>query len=367
MSPYIFTFGALLFAVIFDFSDKKIIRLYGMFFSFVILLVLVGLRDETGTDWEAYSEHYSLLLKGEDTSIYSYGIGYEFIAWFSAGIGFSYNNFVFFYTLIYLTIFFSSFSKLKHQNLAVFLFYALYLVGFMGTSRQMMSFAIVSLGFFDLRERNIKTFIMRVLIASLFHMSSLIIMLGLFVRYKHYVNLTSIAIFTFLVAIAIVNKELFFIALFKTLSYSDLLSMKMSAYQSDQDHTPIFYVDDGLHLFYMYAKRFFIALLLWGLHKSSPNNSSVFLSAHLYIIGMVVFFTLHDILPAVAVRLAIYFTFFEIFAFSSIKIHNAKNIAVVLFAILLAAYTLFSVLEGVDRKWLVPYKGYGYIYQYLFF
>lgn len=366
MLPYVVALFVLFFCFVFDLSSKKYIQRIGLFFSYFVLVFFIGLRDETGTDWVFYADHYAQLLKGGVGYNYEFDVGYESLAKLFATVGFSYNIFVFVFTITYAAIFYVAFSYSKNPNLAAFLFFTMHLIGLMGTSRQLMALSFVVLaGQWLLVNERLKALIF-ILIASLFHKSALV-MLVMFWVTNPSMSLTKKKMMGVILGVLVANfaSEYLFDILLKFFSFSDLITSKLIDYLANDEKMPLFYVEDRSVVYLMFLKRLLILGSIFVLFLQDQENIKIQFSLKLYFIGFVLFFSLYELLPAVAVRMSIYFSIFEIFAYSNV---NKKSKAAFLLSVLylsLSVYTYIILLSGPDSDLLIPYKGifFGQEYQ----
>lgn len=359
MTPYIIVFIILLVLVALDFTEDRLLKLGAFVISYCALLVLIGLRDQTGTDWIFYSDHFTQLVLPSDVDTYSFDIGYQLIAKATSLLGFNYNGFLFLYTAIYLFVFFAAFWRIPNANLAVLIFYSVYLIAFMGTSRQMMALAISAYAFVNLRDRKIGVFLISVLIAATFHKSALMLILGLlFPREGKVISWKIVVSLSVPVLVSVLSASALFEILLYFLSFSDLFVSKLMDYSVSDDQLPIFYTDDPSLVALLYLKRCIMFALLWYLSNSNPHQKTIRLCFQFYAAGFLIFMALYSFLPAVAVRLSLVFTFFEVFALASIKDAKRGVLITALFLMAFVPERLMSNLKGPDSDLLVPYKGY---------
>ena len=128
-------------------------RLIFIMLHFSLLLIFIGLRDETGTDWI----NYSLQFFSEKNDHMEFGYLY-----FSNALRFvfeDYNLFVFFHAAVYLLIFFLAVHRKYKVGYIVLLLYTGHLLGWMGSNRQILSLMICILAGEKLYQGRLKTFI----------------------------------------------------------------------------------------------------------------------------------------------------------------------------------------------------------------
>lgn len=359
MTPYIIVFVILLLLVTTDFTEDRFLKLGALVASYCVLVILIGLRDQTGTDWIFYSDHFAEFAMPSDSDAYSFDIGYQLMSKAAFLAGFNYNGFLFTYTAIYLLVFYAAFWRIPNSNLAVLVFYSVYLIAFMGTSRQMMALAISAFAFVNLRDRKIGIFLFSVLVAAAFHKSALMMLLGLlFPREGKVISWKIVASLAVPLLVSVLSASVLFDVLLYVLSFSDLFVSKLMDYAVSDDQLPIFYTDDPSLIALLYLKRVIMFGLLWYLSNSNPNQKTLRLCFQFYAAGFLIFMALYSFLPAVAVRLSLVFTFFEVFALSSIKDARRGVLITALFLMAFIPERLMSNVNGPDSDLLVPYKGY---------
>lgn len=151
----------------------------------ILMSLFIGLRWETGTDWYPYRELFDTIELNWTflVNIYSFDVGYVIfnalvrIFTDSYSVFLLINAFVTIYLLYKLVIKTSS-----YPNLSLFIFYSAFMIAqFMGSNRRMMAMVFILWGFYYLYERRKVRFALMIVLAFLFHRSSLFCLLALFV------------------------------------------------------------------------------------------------------------------------------------------------------------------------------------------
>lgn len=179
------------------------------FISSVILILFVGLRINTGYDYDSYKNIFiniktrslhDSLTSGDGLVVEP---GYLLINYIFRFL--NYNQFIFIMALICLIpkmIFISKYSI--KRNLCLFMYYGLYLCTYdMGIMRQSVALGIALWAYKALLEKKYKSFCGLVLLASLFHSSSLILLVLYLVKDRRFT--LKFYIMTVVVAFAISN------------------------------------------------------------------------------------------------------------------------------------------------------------------
>jgi len=236
----------------------RVVDKIGLSVSFLLILLLVGLRDQTGNDWYPYLDYYDSL--GANIEIENhFELGYKIFSKVFSYIGFSYPVFLFTSTFIYLSIYFYVFSKNKYSNILVLLFYASYLLGLMGTARQVLALGLCLLAGQFLLDGKKRNFFITVLIAFLFHKAAIVFFLAYYFINKNLTNKNYILII--ICSIIFSNlQEFIYIILNYFGQMSSRIQDQLNAYSTANGLSPIYYVDDFRVLFLIYAKRIIFSL-----------------------------------------------------------------------------------------------------------
>ncbi len=356
MTAYIYVWF-LLFTLSFCdfFRINKKLQLILLTIAFVILSVFIGLRWETGNDWFPYIEYYSNLVSLDDHSE-SFEIGFRSISYLMKSIGLNYSLNLLLITSFYLFIFiYLIFQHTTAPLLLVLIFYCTYLLGWMGTSRQIIAISLVMLSFeFYYKERKWITYSL-ILIASTFHISAVLVYLTLpFLK----LNLTlkkiiSLLIILFLFGIAANG------VMEVVLSYigsSQDIWMRMQGYVDQSISDLNTNSGDNILIFWYLKRIMYLAIFLY--FYDSLNEGKLRFYFNLYLLSIFIFFIFINIIPMIALRLSGYFSFYELFLFAGMLRRNlsAKNIIWFLFVILLSfqrMYTSFMIYHPEDN---LPYK-----------
>ena len=158
--------------------------------SSIILCLFIGLRWETGTDWEPYKELFDTIELSWKVllDIYHFDFGYVL---FNAVVRlFSDSYTVFLIINSGITIYFLTKLVLKispRPNLSLFFFYPTFMVAqFMGSNRRMMAMVGLLWAFYFLYLNKKKIFYILVSIAFMFHRSSVFGCVALFIPRKSF-------------------------------------------------------------------------------------------------------------------------------------------------------------------------------------
>lgn len=175
MFLYIFIWCYLLFCS--KFKNQQI-----FFINILVLSIIAGLRtNNIGTDTEAYYDLFNWINEGYGEHI---EIGWRLLNRFVHAIGGSYNLLLWLVSLLTLFPLYYFFkNNSKNINLCLFIYYSLYAYcnSFNGM-RQFLAVSLVFLGYDFLLQRKIIKYIVFILIAMSFHISSFLAFIPYFLK-----------------------------------------------------------------------------------------------------------------------------------------------------------------------------------------
>jgi len=276
-------------------KDRKFSQ-YSSLAILIIMWLLVSLRDNVGTDWDAYYEFYK-----ESTD--SVEIGYALVNNFFSGINLPYNLFLFIINGVALTLmffflkrnaFFLSFGLLIFFS-DLFLYYNLSAI------RQGIAIAITCFSINFAIERKKTFFVISVLTAACFHTTAIAFLIVYFLPRK---KLPLKTYMFFLIGFLVANVFLQSISELIT-----LYTLKNAEFYTSQQEQ----VDNIVNLFYVgIIKRSVIILLIIAAREKIFNLPNIYYFFNLYLFGFAIYLSSYLISPDIGTRLSSYFTIFEI-------------------------------------------------------
>jgi hypothetical protein len=357
MTVYWVVFSFLsLFSVLTVYLKNKEIRGVLLLSSYLILVLFIGLRDQTGSDWNHYKDYFLSL---RDNVIENhFEVGYFSFAKILNIIGLNYLFFLLFSTFLYLSLMFYVFVSHKYAALISLIFFCSHLLPLMGQARQAIALALCLVaGKLLLLNRGLSFFIVTI-VASLFHKSAIIFLLSyLVINYK--VRAAHILAAVLVVCVS------YFIS--QNFNYSTLLlhfipgdiGTHLTAYIVSEENTPIFYIDDYKLVLLVFTKRIFFALIFFCSQKFISSYSREYnFYLNLYFLSLLIFLMLYNLFPAIAIRLALYFYVYDVFLFSII-VANSRGVLKFFLIIMIIIICLqrLSVPLLSNSDFLVPYNG----------
>ncbi|WAC41451.1 EpsG family protein [Pedobacter sp. SL55] len=324
-------------------KDRKFSK-YTSLFVLAVMLLLVSLRYQVGTDWDAYYDFY----KG-NRSTDNVEIGYALLNDLFSGLGFHYNFFILVLNIFALTLMFSYLNKngfLLCVGLLIF-FSDLFLYLNLSGIRQGIAIAITCFSINFAINRNFLPFLGCILFAACFHGTALAFLVVYFLprtKMKFYVIICC--------AIGFLLCNLFLESISEFIT---LYTIKSADFYTSQQEK----IDNVMNLFYVgIAKRSVIicVILFFGRKMFDLPNSHFFFN--IYLFGFGVYLSSYLISPDIGARLSSYFTIFEMLLAGKLlyAMNNINNRVVVV--------TLFSLMAIYKLLGYMSFE--TYVYQTIF-
>lgn len=331
--------------------------------SYAILLFFVGLRWETGNDWAEYYVYYQHLTSLHDKPVNNtFEIGYRLFSIALKRLDFSYSGFLLTYSAVYLGFIFFSFRDVNYSlsGWLVLQLFAPFILGLMGTSRQVMALAICMFSVRYLLLKDWRKFLLCVAVATAFHISALV----------------------FLIAWPLARIELSFrrlataLAVVATLSllhvgtlvshYAASMIAKFGAadlaakFLLEQESTSAQFGNAAgdLTTWYIVVRLCTISLFLLAYPLFSEESDKLYF--RLYVCGFCMLFLLSGALFVLTERAALYFTIFQIHLLALPTRRFKRPVLRQSYCVGLIALSLVRLYTGlyfVEPKIFVPYKG----------
>ena len=329
-------------------------RIACLLFPFFLLLILAGTRIETGNDWGPYHDYFEQLTAFGDKE-QDFEFGYRLSSYLMKQLGAGYPTFVFTFTFAYLYLFFGVFRKQTGAMALVLLFFTTYLLGWMGTARQVMAIALTVCAGQALLEKKTRTFLIFVVTASLFHQTAIIFLIASLLRR----DLKKINFYIYVLVLSIIGGQVMKLALpsiidviagvagigEQVIKYSNIGSEELG-HQAGQFIEVLWY-----------AKRIlFLTIFLFFIRRFESAWLAFYFNA--YILSVVLFFIISPTLPILATRGSNYFSIYELFLLSSLMVSLAKWHLIPIFLIItLSGQRLYTSLYAYHPDLYIPYKG----------
>lgn len=334
---------------------------WGFFLILTFFWVLSFIRWETGTDWNAYIYYFDNNYTLSDF-LAKHEYGYAFV-------NFVVKKYVGSYTfllgllglIIYFCIGNTIYKLSKYPYISLLTWFSGFTFGYILFVRQHVAIAILFFSIRYIANRNLNKFLICLILAVLFHASSIIFIFAYLVyplkfKIKHYILIIGVCLFIGLTF----NK--FILSYFAEI-FGGFSGSKMFEYV-DLGQSETFGTSMSLTqrlISGVISRSFFITLILIVYRKSRLTNTQVNGYLNIYIIGLIIFLVFTPI-SIVFSRLADYYDIILILLIPSIIVNFKSSIKRTLVFFLLSIYMF---------KWLITlcvsdYKTYYIPYQTIF-
>jgi len=328
-----------------------------LIFTYVILVVQVGFRWKTGTDWPIYTYNYDITNNVSDVIINILrGIepGYGFCVLF---IKKTYDNYTFFlviHALIYYYLIFAAFKKITpFFYVSLLIFYATTL-GYLGSNRQLIAIAICFNTFHFVKERKPVKFFLLVGVAVLFHTTALMFLLFYFFDRK----IKFIYLWTILILCIIIGKTNIPFAIF---SFIGNLIGGGATYKVEfyTDNAKAMLAEQSLGLFGLIKRFLYLVLFMYTFKYLNSKFKYYNLFFNGYFFGLVFYFLFSSSLLILVNRGSLYFNFVESFLLASQILIFKDRVERGYLLIILLILCVFLLLQSLSSfpDLFLPYKG----------
>lgn len=326
------------------------------YISFFIVLLQVGLRWETGTDWSSYYDIFRMIQNSSDISPFSSGveIGYGLFIFLTKLISDNYSIFLTIHAFVYLSLMFININDYVPENtfLAILLYYTT-TMGVLGSNRQLIAIGICFGALRFVKEKGYIIFSTLILIATYFHSTAILFALYYFIdkRFKSQ-YLLPIIIFCFFL-----GKTDFPFLVFSVIGEkAGFDTSKVIFYLNSANDALLEY---RLSLLGLLKRIIFISIFLYNRDKLIKIFPYYNLMLNGYIISLMIYFLFMNSLLIIVSRGGLYFTIMEPLLLATqlslIKRQGARLCALVLMLI----YSIFIFIKSIEAypALFLPYKG----------
>lgn len=329
--------------------------------AFTILVWQMGLRWETGTDWEPYFDLFENFKKefiwGTE-STFGFERGFVLFAQIIFKIFHNYSVFLFIHAVIFYFLIFKSFKFFTpYFFTSILLFYSLTL-GMLGSSRSLLAIAIGMYGLVFLMKKNYKIYLLLVLIAFVFHTTSLLFLIYLFLDRKlKYWHITILIIFGLTLGLTSIPQKLFVL----TGGLSSQAGDKTTLYLEMQKYEKL-----GISIFGLIKRLALAAVFLFYRDKISQKIKTYNFMFNGYIFCIVFYLIFYKSVAVMIGRGILYFNIMEPLLISClyISIRNVIFKHIVMVGIIILS--IFNIKQSVAGypDLFEPYKGIFYNENY---
>jgi len=330
------------------------VKKWMIFISYILLVLQVGFRWETGTDWIPYYNHFDSFTGITSLIISDYEYGYGVFVWLIKSISSNYSTLLFIHASIYYFLIFNSFKRYTSNIfLSLLLFYTLSM-GVLGSNRQLLALAICIYAIRFVVEKKPVIFFLLVLLATTFHNTAFLFAIYYFINKSIKPKvLVSVLLFAFIIGKTQLPVFVFSRIgdlfggqiLYRTVVYAD--SAKDSL--ADAKLSIIGLMKRLVFLFFFYYNR------------KQLREKLVYYNTLLngYYIGIVIYFLFSNTLIILVARGSLYFNIMEpLLLASQLYILNGKELKLISIVLLLV-FSIFFFFQSIAPypDLFIPYKG----------
>lgn len=338
-------------AVYYEYFGRKTKYIF-LLLSIILIMYMSTFKWQVGTDWDSYFSMFQSaktlgILEYISVNFRSWEILYLFLTWFLSNIVIYYFTYLFIFHSSLISLYLSIVFKNFKYPILTFSFLSSIYIGFIfAVPRQSIALAIIFYSYKYLIGSS-KKFIIFVLIASLFHSSSLIFLLAPFI---YGLSFKKIIVFTLSLFLILWNKELIIYILLNTEIIPFIIKNKI-----------LFYLSNPLHSgFYSIAlkilTRLFVLILAFIslTYKKSSENNGMF---NLYFFSIVIYLLSSNI-NFVFERFAYYYEISQVMiVLSFYDLFSRKGKYFILTLLLIYFYLRFYYsLNGGYHNLFIPFK-----------
>jgi hypothetical protein len=325
-------------------------------FVFVLFVFQVGLRWQTGTDWEPYLQHFEETNSLFDVyhTITGFEQGYNFFVLIVKSFWNSYTGFLIIHALLYYVLVFSAFKKMSpYIFISLLVFYATN-IGVMWSNRQLIALGICLFALRYVVNKNALKFFLLVGLAFMFHSTAILFIVYYFLNR----DIKQSVLFAVLIASFIIGKTSLPALAFSFVgdNIGGMGASKVLYYTERYQEDSALY---RLGILGLLKRLLFVGLFIYNYKYLTAKLSYYKLIFNGYFIGLVIYLLFSSSILVLVNRGSLYFTVMEVLLLSSQFLllknkHYQVNLLIVLFIITLLLF--FQSIAGYDDLFL-PYKG----------
>lgn len=341
---------------IIGFSEKFVHDKARLCLTLLVVLLLVcfdGLRWENGTDWENYYTFYKNSL---DPEYEIFEVGYKYLNLVVHSVTESYTVFLIIYALIMYLILWCFFEYFSEGVLLSFFVFFVLFVPFQGMNRQFLAILICLISTYFLVLDKKWLFVACVWFASLFHLTALLFLVGLFLRKSF-----SFKFYSVLLGVTLLLSLSGFVAYAVDTVASIVtggLAFRLSFYSETEESS------GGLMIFAFIRRLIWIVPILLIMRKNIEElPSHIILFFNFYFLGVLVYLLFNgSILQIFVSRGTLYFMFFECVLIPYLIYNYTSDTLRYLAMCLVFFYGLSNMYKGINgytdgnNNVFIPYK-----------
>lgn len=330
-----------------------------VFVLYMLIVIEIGLRWETGTDWNPYLNNFNEVDNIALIFLNSLGgfeLGYGFLSFSIRKLFSNYSVFLVLHALFFYAAIFRT-AKLfsPYIFVSVLFFYASNL-GIVGSNRQLLALAICLLALPFVEKRKPIPFFICVFLASFFHTTA--ILFGIYYYFNR--NFKWQTVFLTLAIAFIIGKTSLPLKLFSFGGIvSEAASSKVDFYSEGAKQAM---QDGSLSIFGLFKRILFLVLFTYNFKYLTSKLSYYKILYNGYVFGLLLYFLFSSTLLILVNRGSLYFNVMESFLISSqllILRYRVEKGYVLVIIFIIAILLLFQSISAYPDLFL-PYKGLFY-------
>lgn len=318
----------------------------------LILTVFSGIRWETGNDWANYIDHYRLTnsLEYQDSE---FELGYRALVFATRSLGLDYTAFLLISALISNSAYVYVSSRLGPVAVLTLLFFSSFYLGYMGTQRQTLAGAFACLGMIAIYDRRCVAGAALIGLGTLFHVSAIVCLAALVVPRRSVSPVLLTVAGSVLALIALASGPMVQWLIEGTLTNGFVVGKVLSYVVKEGAD-----VAAPANLVLAAVKRVVLGIIFVVLCRQRGESLGNYV-LNLYLLSIAMFFLFVGISPILALRIGLYFTFFENFLFyTSILTLGGRYwreaVAVIGFSV--SMVRLYWSVVAYEPELYLPYK-----------
>lgn len=345
-----------------DNKDVQFVKNWMMSIAYIILVAQMGLRWETGTDWEPYLEMYKNLEQNFEwgkESYFNFEIGYVLFVQLIYKLFDSYSALLFIHAIVYYFFIFKSFNYFSRYFFpALLLFYSITL-GMLGSSRSLMAVGIGMYSLVFLDKKKYIYFLLFLAIAFSFHTTSLLYGTYFFIRNKAKIWQIFILILTCLI-IGMTSLPVKIFALSGGLNETALNKAIIYMQRAEED------LAAGSSYIGLIKRIVLASVFLYYRDKITSKLPAFNLMLNGYIFCIAFYFLFYKSVPIMIGRGIMYFNIMEPLLLASMLLIFLSRSAKTLVLVLMIGLSLLNIKLSISAyaDLFDPYKGLFYNEEY---
>jgi len=329
-------------------------------FLYVIIVFQIGLRWETGTDWNNYlynfqnSYEYSTVLIN---ALIGYELGYGTFVFLIKKLIDSYSFFLLLHAIIFYCGIFIATKKYSPYFFITLLFFYATNLGMVGSNRQLLAIVICLSSIKFVFERKLLKFLTFICVACLFHTTAFVFAIYYFLNR----NFKTVTVITVLIGSLIFGKTDVPFLLFSKFGglFGELAALKTTAYSEGAKEVMS---NASLTIFGLIKRLLFIAIFTFNYSFLSKRLYYYKLLYNGYVFGMVIYFLFANSLLILVNRGSMYFNIMESLLISCQFLILSKRLDKVYLYFLLLLLSIVFLFQSIATypELFDPYKSVFY-------